>query len=78
MMIRGSTVYLICCGSEQVTPREVKITDGRHGDGVVGVIVLHTLRCAGYQIFQIIFSVRWEMGSSEDKKKQTVSTDSQV
>lgn len=58
MMNRGLTVYLIFGGSEQVSPCEVQIADGCHGDGVVGVVVLHRLRRGGYHILQIIFSVR--------------------
>lgn len=58
----GLKDYLRCCRSEQVSPSQVKITDGCHGDSVVGVIVLYRLCCTGNCIFQIVlFKLLWGM-----------------
>lgn len=69
-MNQGLTVYLNCCRSKLVSPSEVKITDGCHGDSVVWVIVLYRLCCTGYHIFQIIVNVLWEVETGEGEKKK--------
>lgn len=59
------TKYLMCSRSKQVGSCEVEVTDGRHGDGVVGVIELYRLRGARYDIIQIIFCLLCLMGEQK-------------
>lgn len=60
---------MICCLSEQVCPREIKITYGCHGDRVVWVIILYGLCFTDDYIFQIIFGIRCGMERSTEKNK---------
>lgn len=64
----GNRVYLstphtphLSGRAEHVGPREVEVADGRHGDRVVGVIVLHRLRRAADHVSQIVVFL-WKTG----------------
>lgn len=56
MVNTGTSIYLSGGRSKEIGSCEVKITDGRHSDRVVGVIILHRLCCTCYGVFKIIGS----------------------
>lgn len=64
--------YLIGWRFKEAGTCQVQVTDGRDGDSVVGVVVLHRLRRADYRVPQIIFVLLCSCGSSDKSSKRNV------
>lgn len=54
--------YLIGWRPKEAGTCQIQVTDGRDGDSVVGVIVLHRLRRADYRVLQVILILLCSVG----------------